>query len=104
MICFISLPMKNKTREEIENNIKRMKEIATFKLNSKVDFINTIVEDRPPYNTQKEAIWYLGKSIEILSKCDSIVCLKNIDDTYNGCIIEKEIAKRYGLYIIEVEL
>ena len=103
MICFISLPMKNKTREEIENNIKKMKEIAIFKLNCKVDFINTIVEDKPPYNTQKEAVWYLGKSIEILSKCDAIVCLKNVGD-YNGCFIEKEIAKRYGLDIIEVEL
>ncbi|MBO7691202.1 MAG: hypothetical protein J6T10_01030, partial [Methanobrevibacter sp.] len=67
-----------------------------------VDFINTIVEDKPPYATNNQAIWYLGKSIELLSQCDILVCKKNVDN-YNGCFIEKEIAKRYGLEIIEVE-
>ena len=67
-----------------------------------VEFINTIVEDKPPYETNNEAIWYLGKSIELLSQCDILVCKKNVDG-YNGCYIEKEIAKRYGLEIVEVE-
>ena len=108
--AFISVPMKDKSKEEIDALINYMKVKARniFKSQKRncymLDYTNTIVEEKPPYNTQKQAVWYLGKSIEILSQCDVLVCLKNIDEKYNGCIIEKEIAKRYGLLIIEVEL
>ena len=99
---FISVPMKDKTKEEIENTITLMKNKAKEVIGNDIEFINTIVEDKPPYETNNQAIWYLGKSIELLSQCDILVCKKNVDD-YNGCFIEKEIAKRYGLEIIEVE-
>lgn len=98
--AFISVPMKGKTKEEIENTINIMKNKVIEEAGNDVEFINTIVQDKPPYNTNNEAIWYLGKSIELLSQCEILICLKNIDN-YNGCYIEKEIAKRYGLKIIE---
>lgn len=100
-IAFISVPMKNRFKYEIETDIIAMKSKAIKKFDN-VEFINTIVEDKPPYETNNEAIWYLGKSIELLSQCDILVCKKNVDG-YNGCYIEKEIAKRYGLEIVEVE-
>lgn len=99
---FISVPMKDKTKEEIENTINIMKNKVIEEAGYDVEFINTIVQDKPPYSTNNEAIWYLGESIKILSQCEVLVCLKEIDNKYNGCIIEKEIAKRYGLQIIEV--
>ena len=100
---FISCPMKNRTKEEIENTIELMKNTAKKELGNEVEFINTIVQDKAPYETNNQAIWYLGKSIEILSQCQAIVCLKDVDN-YNGCFIEKEIAKRYGLQVIEIEV
>lgn len=99
--AFISVPMKNRSKEEIENDIAKMKSEAFERFND-VEFINTIVEDKPPYETNNQAIWYLGKSIELLSQCDILICKKSVDN-YNGCFIEKEIAKRYGLEVIEVE-
>ena len=100
-LVFISVPMKNRFKFEIEHDIEVMKE-KVIEQDDDVEFINTIVEDKPPYATSNQAIWYLGKSIELLSQCDILVCKKNVDG-YNGCFIEKEIAKRYGLTIIEVE-
>ncbi len=100
-IAFISVPMKNRFKTEIEHDIEVMK-AKVIEQYDDVEFINTIVQDKPPYETNNQAIWYLGKSIELLSQCDILVCKKNVDD-YNGCFIEKEIAKRYGLEIIEVE-
>lgn len=100
--AFISVPMKGKTKEEIENTITLMKNKAKEVIGNEVEFINTIVQDKPPYETNNQAIWYLGKSIEILSQCQAIVCLKDIGN-YHGCFIEKEIAKRYGLQVIEIE-
>ena len=99
--AFISVPMKNRSKYEIEGDILAMKSKAIKKFDD-IQFINTIVEDKPPYATNNQAIRYLGKSIELLSQCDILVCKKNVDN-YNGCFIEKEIAKRYGLEIIEVE-
>lgn len=100
--AFISVPMKGRTKEEIENTITDMKNIAKEKIGGDIEFINTIVQDKPPYETNNQAIWYLGKSIELLSQCEIFVCLKNIEN-YNGCFIEKEVAKRYGLSVIEIE-
>ena len=99
--AFISVPMKGKTKEEIENTITLMKHKAIEVIGYDIEFISTIVEDKAPYETNNQAIWYLGKSIEILSQCNILVCLKDVDN-YNGCFIEKEIAKRYELKIIEV--
>lgn len=101
MKVFISVPMKNRFKEEIEEDIAMMK-AKVHKMYPDAEFINTIVMDEVPYNTNNQAIWYLGKSIEILSQCNTLVCKKNVS-MYNGCYIEKEIAIRYGLEIIEVE-
>lgn len=99
--AFISVPMKNRFKEEIEEDIAMMK-AKVRSLHPDVEFINTIVEDKPPYETNNQAIWYLGKSIELLSQCDTLVCKKYVS-IYNGCFIEKEIALRYGLEVVEVE-
>lgn len=99
--AFISVPMKDRSRYEIRDDILAMQKAVDEKYGG-VEFINTIVQDKPPYKTNNQAIWYLGKSIELLSQCDILVCKKNVDG-YNGCYIEKEIAKRYGLEIVEVE-
>ena len=100
--AFISVPMKDKTKPEIENTINNMKNLAIEKIDGELEFVNTIIQEQPPYETSNQAIWYLGKSIELLSQCEIFICLKDTKN-YNGCFIEKEIAKRYGLIIIEVE-
>ena len=100
---FISVPMKGRTKENIEKSIEKMKTIASTLLDEEVEFINTIVEEKPPYNTSKEAIWYLGKSIEILSQCDVLVCLNDIYD-FSGCIIEEKVALEYNMQVIELQL
>jgi hypothetical protein len=103
MKIFLSVPMKNKTKQEIEKTIEFMKDKAIEKFGySGIEFINTIVEEKPPYSTNNEAIWYLGKSIELLAQCSVIICFKDLSPIYNGCIIEKEIGKRYGLQVVEL--
>lgn len=101
--AFISVPMKNRTKEQIELTIEKMKSVAKDTLKCDVEFINTMVQDKLPYETNNQAIWYLGKSLELLSQCDTLVCLKDVND-FNGCFIEKEVAKRYGLTIIELDV
>lgn len=94
---FLSVPMKGRTKERIEDSLEKMKAIAKIALdNEEIEFINTLVEEQPPYETSNEAIWYLGKSIELLSQADVLVC---VDTPYwlhaYGCENEKRIFQDY---------
>ena len=105
---FISVPMKDRRKEDIEYSIRKMKRIARAYLApndieaENIDFINTIVKDNPPEEVDAR-VWYLGASIQLLSKADYLICPAN---TYyiHGCEIEKEVFKAYKEYghVIEI--
>ena len=59
--------------------------------------IPTYIEDNPP-KCKTEGLWYLGKSIELLSQADYFIgiCGDNAW-LYNGCTVEADVAKLYGL-------
>ena len=105
MRVFISVPMKGKTKEEIDKTLVEIKEKVRVKFNNeKIEFVDTFVEEKPPYESGEHTpIWYLGKALEIVSTCDMVVTLRDIDySKYHGCYIEKETAIRYGLAVMLV--
>jgi len=91
---FISQKMGNLTLEEI---LKRRSEITEFLETQFKDFeiINSIIEPTEEHNS----LWYLGKSIELLSEADLAVF-----DTgwYNsrGCLIEFKCCNLYGIKML----
>ncbi len=106
---FISVPMRNRTKENIEYSIRKMKRIARaflaendIEANNGIEFINTIVRDNPPKEVD-ERIWYLGAAIQLLSKADYLICPSEL---YNnpGCEIERYTFEYYKGYdrLIEV--
>lgn len=105
MKVFISLPMKGRTKEQIETALEKIKEkvLSTFN-GENIEFVNTIVEEKPPYESGEHTpVWYLGKALEILSTCDLVVVCGDIDyNQYNGCFIEKETARRYNIPVLVV--
>lgn len=101
---FLSVPMKGRTKEQIEQSINKIKEITqAFCKGEDIEFINTIVQDRPPYETDEShtAIWYLGKSLELLSECDLLVTL-DCHYEFNGCDVECQVARRYGIEVLSL--
>ena len=102
---FISVPMKDRTKENIEKSIEKIKAYAKLVIDDELEFVNTEVQEKAPYNTKKEAVWYLGKSLEILSTCDILMAPSNDGwYTFNGCEIEKEVSDRYGISKLEYDL
>lgn len=89
---FISQPMRNKTDEEIleerEYAVKRVKEIL-----GDVHVIDSFFKDVP---TDTSPLWFLGKSLELLSTAD-VVYFCNGWDTARGCRIEQMCAVEYGI-------
>lgn len=99
---FVSVPMKGRTEKEIKASIQKMKKIAEAYEGEELELIDSYVEDNPPKNIC-QPVWYLGKSLEKLSEADIFI---GIDDNYdwNGCFIENQAARRYGIksYVVPV--
>ena len=94
---FVSVPMKGRTEEEIKASIQKMKKIAEIYEGEELELIDSYIEDNPPKGS-KEAVWYLGESLKKLAQADVFIGINDAWD-WNGCYIEIETAKRYGIKI-----
>ena len=94
---FISQPMKDKTDEEIlivrEQAIKSAREF----LGEDVEVIDLFFQNVPHDVTP---LWYLAKSLELLSTADVAYFAKDWEK-YRGCKIENLCAIEYGIAVIE---
>jgi len=99
---FISMPMRGRTSEAIENSITELKWDIAANTQGKCEFLNTIVKDEPPQNGN-QVIWYLGKSIEILAQANTLAVPKQRDQ-YPGCQVEALIGRQYGLSVVEYDV
>lgn len=95
---FISQPMRDKTDEEILAVRKRAIESAKEHLHD--DFVEVIDSSfqEAPYDAKP--LWFLGKSLELLSTADVAYFAKGWED-YRGCRIENTCAIEYGVEVIE---
>ena len=94
---FISQPMRGKTDEEIlaarENAIKS----AEKHLGEQVEVIDSFFQNAP---VDAKPLWFLGKSIELLSTADVAYFAKGWEEA-RGCRIENTCAIEYGIDVIE---
>lgn len=93
---FISQPMRDKTDEEIKK--EREKAIALCKkyIGDDIEVIDSFFENAPH---DAKPLWFLGKSIELLSRADYAYFCEGWEDA-RGCMIEHECAEKYGIHII----
>lgn len=94
---FISQPMKGKTDNEILFERKAAVESAEKELGEKVEVIDSFFRNAP---TEAKPLWFLGKSIELLSTADVAYFAKGWESA-RGCRIEHKCAAEYGITIIE---
>lgn len=97
---FVSVPMKGRTEEEIKVSIQKMKKIAEIYEGEELELIDSYIEDNPPKDS-KEAVWYLGESLKKLAQADVFIGINGAWD-WNGCYIEIETARRYGIKIYTI--
>lgn len=97
---FISQPMRNLTDNEILKARKEIKERAEKFLGEPVELINSFMDEYPGEINKSIPIWYLGKSLQFLAQAD-IVCFGGDWRNARGCKIEYQVAKEYGIKIIE---
>lgn len=94
---FISQPMRGKTDEEILATREKAIESAERNLGEKVEVIDSFFKVAP---VDANPLWYLAKSLELMSTADVVYFAKDWEK-YRGCRIENTCAAEYGLDVIE---
>ena len=100
---FISQPMRGKTDEEILEERRRLKELLIQNFgDTPIEVLDTFFPNLEiPDDVKHPKIYYLSKSIEMLSKAD-ILLMADDWERYHGCIFERDIFRTYnfmgGLY------
>jgi hypothetical protein len=95
---FISQPMKDKTDAQILDERNRAIETIEKRFDTTdVEIIDSFMQGAP-HNAKP--LWFLGKSLQLLSEADIAYFVKGWD-RYRGCRIENTCAKEYGIDVVE---
>lgn len=92
---FISCPMNGRTEENIKKSMDKMHKIAETVFEQELDVIDTYIEENPPEGVNA-GVWYLGKSIEMMSEADYFIGI-DCCGVYKGCALETKIAYDYHI-------
>ena len=93
MKVFISQPMNGKSDEEIIYERNSIIDLIKTKFGQDTEIIDSFVQG-VPYNAKP--LWYLGKSIELMSDADIVFFAKGWGDA-RGCYIENQCALEYNI-------
>lgn len=96
MKVFISQPMKDKTNEEILKEREQLIENAKKRYGDDIEVIDSFFKDAPH---DAKPLWFLGKSIELLSTADVAYFAKDWE-TARGCRIEHDCAVEYDIEFV----
>ena len=93
---FISQPMKDKADDEILKEREKAIADARKYLGEDVEVIDSFFKGAP----HAKPLWFLGKSLELLSTADIAYFAKGWDSA-RGCKIEHDCAVAYDIDVIE---
>lgn len=93
---FISQPMRGKTDEEILAVRQRAIESVERELGEKVEVIDSFFQNVP---AEVKPLWYLAKSLELLSTADVAYFAEGWGEA-RGCRIENTCAIEYGIELV----
>lgn len=104
MNVFISMGMRNKTAEQIKQEMEliKMRAIEYLKnqgIEEEITFLNSFVDKDAPAGTNP-GLWYLSKSIETLAKADFAYFAKGWN-SHRRCITEHICAIQYTIPVFE---
>ena len=94
---FISQPMKGKTDDEILAEREKAIKSAERQLGEPVEVIDSFFQSAP---ADAKPLWFLGKSLELLSGADIAYFAKGWQEARGGKI-ENTCAIEYGIAVIE---
>lgn len=98
---FVSQPMRGKTEDEIIEARDKAIERLSRRLNEGFEVAESYFTEDEPKDVKNSGVYWLGKSLELLSKCDLALFIGDWWE-YRGCRIEREVGRTYGIEITEI--
>lgn len=93
MKIFISQTMNGRTDEEIKKEREEVID-AIKKENPEAEYIDSFIEGAPH---DEKPLWFLGKSLELLSEADLCVFVDYAHEKARGCRMEHQACTEYGI-------
>ena len=100
---FVSLPMRDRDIEDIRSDMTTITSFISFQLGEDCELLNSIEDGKPPADAKDPSIWYLGRSISMLSQADLVV----FDSSWRearGCIIEHMVCALYNIPYVDISM
>lgn len=99
---FVSQPMRGKTEDEIiEARDKAVKKLSLI-LDEEFEVVDSYFTEDEPKDVKNSGVYWLGKSLELLSKCDLVLFIGDWM-SYRGCVVEYDACINYGIEIWKIE-
>mgnify|MGYP000849696119 FL=1 len=105
MKIFISMGMKSKSTEQVRVEMKQAFDYIKGKL-PEAELIDSVIEGADKSIALKGddmGLWYLGKSIQMLSEADIVFFVNNWVE-FRGCSVERKVATEYGKFCVDVKI
>lgn len=97
---FISQPMSNKSKDEIfETKERIIKKVKDYFQTDDLKFMKSYFETKHSKKLKNESLYFLSKSLKVLSKSDVIIMASGWENS-RGCKIEYECARLYDIMVI----
>lgn len=95
---FVSIPLKGRSKDEIQDSLDKIKEAAEGLLDEKVEVLHQEPKDVPDFEKgeedAREAMKFLAKDLEMMAEADYFATIDcNYD--YRHCALEEDIFRRY---------
>lgn len=97
---FISQPMSYKSKDEIlETRERIIKKVKDYFQTDDLKFMKSYFEVKHSKRLKNENLYFLSKSLKVLSKSDVIIMASGWENS-RGCRIEYECARLYDIMVI----
>lgn len=95
---FVSIPLKGRSKEDIQDSLDKIKEAAEGLLDEDVELLHQDPKDLPDFDKDeddaREALKFLSKDLEMMADADYFATVEcNYD--YRHCALEEDIYRRY---------
>lgn len=95
---FVSIPLKGRSKKEIEDSLDRIKGAAEELLEEKVEILHQNVKDLPDFERGEDGfednLSFLAKDIELMSEADYFATIEDNYD-FRHCTLEEDIFRKY---------
>ena len=95
---FVSIPLKGRSKEDIEESLKKIEEAVKGLIDKDVEVLHQKVEDLPDFDKGDEGfednLEFLAKDIELMADADYFATIDSNWD-FRHCSLEEDIFRRY---------